>query len=164
MTNREGAQPVRHSLSEARCRMLERDVGSSRAADREDAIPPPLFPVTAERIASARPKPFDRAERPLSFVEKSCVDIIKPIQSQARDFLIDESFDVGHRLKFLGGNQSKRVSGLFGAPGAADAVDVIFRVERDVVIHDVGDAGNVQATRSDIGRHQNFVFAALKAR
>ncbi len=36
----EGAQPVRHSLLDACCGTLERDVGSSCAADREDAIPP----------------------------------------------------------------------------------------------------------------------------
>jgi hypothetical protein len=33
----EGAQPVRHSLSDVGRRMLERDVGSSCAADREAA-------------------------------------------------------------------------------------------------------------------------------
>ncbi len=41
------------------------------------------------------------------------------------------------------------------AGGAADAVDVIFRALRQVVIDDVLDMRNVETTRCDVGGNQD---------
>jgi hypothetical protein len=60
----EGAQPVRHSLLNACCRMLERDVGSSCAADREDAIPPGPGFNPGKRPKTLRP---EKGASPIGF-------------------------------------------------------------------------------------------------
>ena len=41
------------------------------------------------------------------------------------------------------------------AAGAADAVDVALRLVRQVEVHDMADAGHVDAARGDVGRHQD---------
>src|SRR5262249_31188844 len=50
-----------------------------------------------------------------------------------------------------------------GTPGAADAMDVIVGVVRDVEVEDVADGGNVEAARSHVGGNQqrDFVLAEL---
>ena len=50
-----------------------------------------------------------------------------------------------------------------GAAGAPDAVHVIFRMLRHIVIDNVTDAGDVESARGDIGRDHDFVFAALES-
>ena len=49
-----------------------------------------------------------------------------------------------------------------GATGAPYAMDIILRTLRQVEIDDVFDMRNVEATRRDIGRHQNPVFLVAK--
>src|SRR6516225_11199076 len=50
-----------------------------------------------------------------------------------------------------------------GAPGAADAMNVIVGVVRDVEVEDVADGGNVEPARGDVGGNQqrDFVPAEL---
>ena len=50
-----------------------------------------------------------------------------------------------------------------GARGAADAVDIAFRLVRQIEIDDVGDAGHVDAARGDVGRHQHAGAAGAEA-
>jgi hypothetical protein len=42
------------------------------------------------------------------------------------------------------------------ATGAADAVDVIFRLHRQAVVDDVRDARNVDTASGNVGGDQNF--------
>src|SRR6266550_1956282 len=99
--------------------------------------------IPAERIPPARSESFDRSKRFLSFVEKSRIHIIKSIQSKAWHLLVDVFFNVGHRLEFFGGHQGKSVSSLFGAPRPTNTMDIIFRMKRDIIIHDVSDPSDI---------------------
>jgi len=61
-------------------------------------------------------------------------------------------------------NTRERLAALPCAAGAADAVHVIFVGRRDVVVDDVGDVGNVDATRCDVCRHQNLYVIVFELR
>ena len=50
-----------------------------------------------------------------------------------------------------------------GAAGAADAVHVVFGALRQIEVDDVRDAGDVDAARGDVGRHQQAHLAAAQA-
>jgi len=65
--------------------------------------------------------------------------------------------------KFFAAHKRESVADVLGAAGASDAVDVIFRMFGHIVVDDVAYAGNIEAARSDIGRHHHFVFAALES-
>ena len=61
------------------------------------------------------------------------------------------------------GNQRRRAALRSGAAGAADAVNEVLGHLRQVVVDDVGDVVDVQAARSDVGRHQHLEAAFLKS-
>ena len=52
-------------------------------------------------------------------------------------------------------DKTDRVSHRVRATGPADSVDVILRVHREVVVHHVRDAVDINAARRDIGRDQD---------
>ena len=54
------------------------------------------------------------------------------------------------------------MAGVSGAPGSADAVDVIFRRGRDVEVDDVRDQIDINPPRGDVCRHQHAAAAALE--
>ena len=72
-------------------------------------------------------------------------------------------FDRLERGNFFAVHKSEGVADILGAAGPADAMDVIFRMFRHVVIDDVTDTGDVEAARRNIGRDHDFVFARLKS-
>ena len=49
-----------------------------------------------------------------------------------------------------------------GAPGAADAMHVIFRVVRKIVVDDELDTFYINAARGDVRRHEHAIFAILE--
>ena len=51
-------------------------------------------------------------------------------------------------------DKTDRVAHRVRATGSADSVDVILRVHREVVVHHVRDAVDINAARGDIGRDQ----------
>src|SRR5467141_2933903 len=53
--------------------------------------------------------------------------------------------------------------GFSRAAGAADAVDVVFRDVRQVVVHDVRQRLDVQAARGDVGGDEHLQLAVLEA-
>ena len=99
------------------------------------------------------------AWRDLILVEKRGVDVGKILETQPGNFRSDESLDGTEMIEFLGGAERERITDLERAPGATDAMDVILRMLRDIVIDHVTDAGNIEAARRDIGRDEHFVFA-----
>src|SRR3954465_5476987 len=127
-------------------------------------ICPGLAPSPAERItamgAAAADGTFTALAR-FGFEERG-VEIRKIFQLQARDLLPHETFDRLERCQFLAVHQGEGVARILSAAGPADAMDVIFRVLRHVVIDHVAYAGDVDSARGDIGRHHDFVFAALE--
>ena len=72
-------------------------------------------------------------------------------------------FDGLQRGDFLAVHKCERVADILGATGASDAMHVIFRMLRHVVIDDVTYTGDVKAARRDVGGDHHFVFAALES-
>lgn len=95
-------------------------------------------------------------------LEKNGVEISEILELKPRNFSPDEMLDRLQRLNFLAVHERKSVTDILGAAGATDAVNVIFRMLRHVVVDDVAYAGNVESACGDIGRDHDFVFAALK--
>ena len=52
-------------------------------------------------------------------------------------------------------NEADRIADRVRAAGASDAMDVILRVHREIVIHHVRDPIHIDAARGDIRGHQH---------
>ena len=75
---------------------------------------------------------------------------------QRRDLTVDERgldgvLDAAELAEFIRRHERDRLALATGTASAADTVDVTFLIERDVVIKDVGDITDIQATRSHVG-------------
>ena len=68
----------------------------------------------------------------------------------------DEAFDIDQREGMIFTSETDRMPAGPCAGGAADAVNIIFRVLRQIKIKDVADARNMEATRSDICSNQHL--------
>ena len=95
----------------------------------------------------------------LSFFEQCGVAVIEIFQFHALNFLADETFDGGDVRGILGDHQGKSVAGGFGAAGPADAVDIILRMMRHIVVYHVTDVRDIQSARRNIGRDERFKAA-----
>src|SRR5437762_9182776 len=111
--------------------------------------------------ATAADGPF-AADRRFRFKEGG-VEVGKILQLQSWNFLTDEMFDCLQCRHFLAVHQGEGVADILGAPSPANAMDIIFRMFRDIIIDDVTDAGDIEPARGYIGSHHHFVFAALKS-
>lgn len=96
-------------------------------------------------------------------VEERGVEVVEVFETAAGDLLIDEAFDGFSVDEFVGAEDGEGVAFAFGAAGAADTVDVVFRVFGDGVIDDVADAGDVEATGGEIGGDDDVEFAVPEA-
>src|SRR6476620_7647378 len=90
------------------------------------------------------------------------VKIGKILEFQSRNLLADEMFNGLQRANFFSVHQGKCVTYILRAASSADAMDIIFRMFRDVIIDDVTDAGNVESARRDISCDHHFVFSTLE--
>ena len=77
--------------------------------------------------------------------------IIKIWKRDSGKRLIDGLFDRPDHFLFVGRNQAERVARGFDAPGASDAVDIIFRRLRHVEIDHVRDVLDINTAGGDIG-------------
>src|SRR5262249_30759675 len=59
-------------------------------------------------------------------------------------------------------HERERRAGQFGACGASDAVDVVFRLRRHVEVDHVAERRHVDAARGDVGRDQHPIAPALE--
>ncbi len=77
------------------------------------------------------------------------------------DLLVNEHLDFGEKLALFACHKSDRFACRTHSRRASDAMDISLRIRRDIVIDDVCDVVHVDATRSEIGRHQhgNLVLA-----
>src|ERR1051326_1680997 len=107
-------------------------------------------PVTKASMAASAADGAAAAECGFRFKERG-IEIGKIVELQARDFLADEMFDRLERGKFFAVHERKCVAHVLRAAGAPDAMNVIFRMIRHVIIDDVTDAGDVEAARRDVG-------------
>src|SRR6202035_4388372 len=62
----------------------------------------------------------------------------------------------------FGDYQGESVPNLFGSPGAPDPMDVIFRVQRNIIIDHMRDADDVEAASRNISRDKHLIFAGLE--
>ena len=88
--------------------------------------------------------------------------VVEIRQLQALELLVQQVFDAGDQALVLGRDQ--RPGHAFGLDTgrAADAVHVVLRLLRHVVVDDMRDAVDVQATGGDVGRHQNVDLPAAE--
>lgn len=78
------------------------------------------------------------------------------------DAAADDALDVTKLTHFSGNDEGRRKSRLSRAAGTAYTVDVDLRILRHVEVVDVGDAGNIKTTGSDVGRYQDINGAFLE--
>ncbi len=81
--------------------------------------------------------------------------VVETIGSLSDDPAANEPFESAQRVMILRGNEADCIADGLRASRATDAMDVIFRVHREVEIHHVRDAFHIDATSGDIGRYQN---------
>ena len=74
--------------------------------------------------------------------------------SLAPDAAVGEALDVFEPVNLAAGDEGDGLAALARAAGAADAMDVIFAVVRQVVIEDDLDVVDVEPARGDIGRDE----------
>src|SRR5207253_604735 len=72
-----------------------------------------------------------------------------------RQLEADVAFDRLEPLDVVLAGEADRPARRAGARGAADPMDIVLGIERQVVVDDVGDALDVQAARGDVRRDQD---------
>ena len=84
---------------------------------------------------------------------------------QGRDAKIfpDEPLNAPHLAFFLGQDERYGVALFTGAGRASDAVDVILRMPRKIIVQHKLNTDDVNAPRGDVGRDQNPVPAGFEA-
>ena len=76
---------------------------------------------------------------------------------------LDQLFDIGHILSLIRRRKRNRVPGTAGSSGTADAMNVIFRILRKIIIDDQLDTFNIYAARGNIGGDEDSVFPAFES-
>ena len=84
------------------------------------------------------------------------------LEVEAVDFLPDEPLDGRQLFHFVVRHEGEGVAGALRAAGASDAVDVVFVGHGEVIIDDVGDAGDIDAAGGDIGSDEDADFAGFE--
>ena len=79
------------------------------------------------------------------------------------ELLLGEAFDVHHEAFLVQADQADGLAVGAGAPGAADAVHVVFADVGNFVVHHVRQVFDVDAAGRDVGGHQSADVAALEA-
>ena len=88
---------------------------------------------------------------------------LESLECESFDFLADEAFDSAEFFGFVGRDECEGIPRHVGAAGAADAVDIVLGVLRDVVVDDMAHSGDVDAARGDVGRNHDFVFSGFES-
>ena len=75
----------------------------------------------------------------------------------------DEPLDRTNLSALVVVHKRDRLSGFAGSSGSSDAMDVVFRVIREIEVHDEFQINNVDAASGDVGRDEDAVPACLKS-
>ena len=78
------------------------------------------------------------------------------------DAATDETLERTQRPLIFRRNETDRIADGVRAAGATDAMDVILRVHREIVVHHMRNPVHIDAPRGDVGRHQNADRAGLE--
>src|SRR5439155_717408 len=121
------------------------------------ALTCPLVKETENLIDAAALSRMKRSAFLINVARGRCVDdaaLVRAGAPEHRHFLANQPLDVAEIGALLAVAQRDcRASGA-GASGAADAVDIGFRHVRQLIVHHVGDAVDVDAARGDVGGDQ----------
>ena len=88
--------------------------------------------------------------------------IVEAFGTFAHDAPADEAFERAQGAMILGRDEADGVANRVSAARAADAVDVILGVHREVIIHDMRDAVHIDPAGGDVGRDQHAHGARLE--
>lgn len=88
--------------------------------------------------------------------------VVETIEEALDERFADVALEFFQALTIVFGEESDRTAFRSSATGAADAVDVVVALAREIVVHHVGDVGNVQTTSGDVGGDENPQFARLE--
>ncbi len=101
----------------------------------------------------------------VGFASRSCGRVsfvIEAIEFELRNRGLNKSFDAADVIGFLRSHECESIAHGGGAAGATDAMHVIVRRHRDIVIDDVGHAGDIDAAGGDVGRDHHFVLTVFE--
>ena len=129
----------------------------------------PIPFIIAARLLLSRPTrsllPISAALAPLLLRSHGRgLTVAKALRFFPHDAAADETLERIERAVILRRDKADRVADGVGAAGAADAMDVVLGVHREIVIHDVRNAVHVDAARGDVGGHEHPHGAGLELR
>lgn len=154
---------VEQEIKEEAHRDNFRSKGQERGSPRVEGWEGLFTPGTKGVAAVGANSPHTGLRDSVAFCKEGSKAVGEALQFLAGEFLTQHTFNGFDMGKFLRHEQGKGVSLLGGAAGAADTMNVIFRVLRDVVVNDVGDSSNIEAAGGDIGSNEDGIFARAKA-
>ena len=78
------------------------------------------------------------------------------------NFCFQQLLDVGHQTRIAPGDKTQSQAQSAGTPGAANAVDVVFRIERNIKIEDGRHILDVQTACRHVGADQQIHLSAFE--
>src|SRR5437762_9914936 len=129
--------------------------GPSRTA--QVAIRLPAVSPRAIALARLRAAPAVRPRRllaPLGLLVDARARL-EALDLHHRHLVAGEALDLAHEAAVVAAEEGDGDAGASRPAGAADAVHVVLREARRVVVHHQVDARHVDAARGDVGRHQH---------
>jgi hypothetical protein len=72
-------------------------------------------------------------------------------------------FDAIHIAALIRRGKRNRMTRGAGAPSATDAMHVVLRIVRKIIVNDELDAFYVNAPRGNVRRHKHTIFAVLES-
>src|SRR3990170_1193302 len=155
---------IRFSPSRMAVPMLfARDAGvrwrrRTRATLAMGVVPPRLRPATAATALVALPAPHQDRFGLDGRIGREALN------HHLRDVVPEQALDVAQEIALVHAHQRDRLAFLAGAPGAADAVHVVLRHVRQLVVHHVRQLVYVESARRDVCRYQHPHFALFEIR
>jgi hypothetical protein len=81
----------------------------------------------------------------------------------SQEFFIDASFDIGKEFSLTRNDECECDSIASHSTGSSNSMNVVITVLWHVIIDDVGDSANVDASAHHIGSNQDFQLAIAEA-
>ena len=124
---------------------------------------------TRRTAVARRPDPAHRARR-ASSAQSASQDRLGPdarigleaFDRLARDAASEDAFDVVEELQLVDADERHGVTVDARAPCATDPMDVALGDVRELVVHDVSDAVDVDPAGGDVGSDENGIAAAAE--
>ena len=88
--------------------------------------------------------------------------LIEAFELKLRNGGFDEALNGADFASFLWGNKGEGIADRSGSTGATDAMYVIIRSHRDIVINDVRNIGDIDAASGDIGGDHDLVLTIFE--